>query len=558
MKTLIRTFVPVLGFATLLLSSVSFAQPLYGTGALPPRQTIEPDIYNMARPAPALPASKYLNQWAVPVGDQGQVGSCTAWAVAHGLMGWYAKYSNMAHTNFAPMYMYSQINSYYMSHRSDCDPGKCGSTIESALQLAYTQGVATTDNYLPQGDYTWDVLPTKAQRANAANYKFGNWPVWQGAARSVLFSYKTSMDGTAGAAGIQAIQNALVNNKPVVIGIFVSPKFYNLKNYRTWETAIDDVSVPVPTPEGVGRHAVLVLGYDPIGLIIQNSWGPNWGNNGFARIAWSAAQSNVYEAWVVNEGFHPNWPITSDVSTRDDGHGGGTISPYGTFAVPSGETRQFTVTPKPGYYIREIYGCNGRQFNGNSSSTTAYTYTTGGAITGVDCTVVASFAQTENTVTGSAFSGGSISPPSAKVKAGATQTFAVTPNPGYYIRQISGCNGTQFSGSSSNTTKYNYTTGAITSACTVYASFDPVPSVYTVTVSPTNGGRINPESVKVKSGAIQTFLVTPNPGYYIYQISGCNGKQFNGSSTSTTTQPYTTGAITRACMVNALFFKKAT
>jgi hypothetical protein len=76
--------------------------------------------------------------------------------------------------------------------------------------------------------------------------------------------------------------------------------------------------------------------------------------------------------------------------------------------------------------------------------------------------VTASFTLNSYTVSTSAGTGGSISPTSRTVNYGSTTTFTVTPNSGYSIGTVSGCSG---SGSST------YTTGAITGACTVSATF---------------------------------------------------------------------------------------
>ena len=75
------------------------------------------------------------------------------------------------------------------------------------------------------------------------------------------------------------------------------------------------------------------------------------------------------------------------------------------------------------------------------------------------------------TVSTTAGTGGTISPASQTVTSGNTTTFTVTPNAGY-TASVSGC-----SGSLSGTT---YTTGAITGACTVSATFTP-PASCTVT-----------------------------------------------------------------------------
>lgn len=42
------------------------------------------------------------------------------------------------------------------------------------------------------------------------------------------------------------------------------------------------------TARFVGGHAVLCVGYDQEGVWILNSWGPKWGQGGFAHIGWHA------------------------------------------------------------------------------------------------------------------------------------------------------------------------------------------------------------------------------------------------------------------------------
>jgi len=78
--------------------------------------------------------------------------------------------------------------------------------------------------------------------------------------------------------------------------------------------------------------------------------------------------------------------------------------------------------------------------------------------------ITANFAIDTFSVTPSAGAGGSMSPGTGpNVDYNATTAFTITPDSGYHIVSVTGCNG-----SLSNTT---YTTGAITGACTVTASF---------------------------------------------------------------------------------------
>jgi N-acetylneuraminic acid mutarotase len=130
---------------------------------------------------------------------------------------------------------------------------------------------------------------------------------------------------------------------------------------------------------------------------------------------------------------------------------GGSISPSST-TVNAGGTTTLTVTANTGYVISSVTGCGGT-LSGNS-------YTTGAI--NANCAVTASFAA-QYTVTGSAGAGGSISPSSTTVNAGGTTTLTVTANTGYVISSVTGCGGAL----SGNT----YTTGTVSTSCTVTASF---------------------------------------------------------------------------------------
>jgi hypothetical protein len=69
-------------------------------------------------------------------------------------------------------------------------------------------------------------------------------------------------------------------------------------------------------------------------------------------------------------------------------------------------------------------------------------------------------------VTATAQTGGTVSPTSATVSAGATASFTVTAVSGYVIGAVTGCGGALSGGS--------YTTGSVSAACTVTATFTPL------------------------------------------------------------------------------------
>jgi len=58
----------------------------------------------------------------------------------------------------------------------------------------------------------------------------------------------------------------------------------------------------VKEDEILGGHAFAIVAYDENGLWIQNSWGPDWGKNGFARVSYDDWLANGTDVWVARLG----------------------------------------------------------------------------------------------------------------------------------------------------------------------------------------------------------------------------------------------------------------
>ena len=138
-------------------------------------------------------------------------------------------------------------------------------------------------------------------------------------------------------------------------------------------------------------------------------------------------------------------------------------------------------------------------------------------------------------ITATAEGSGTIAPAKQRVENGSTVYFMVDPQRGH-LAEVSGCNG-YLAGNI-------YTTGAITEPCTVTARFNE--AVHTVTAVANVGGTIYPDNREVAHGETMVFMVTPDPGYNVMDISGCYGMLEDDIY-------YTTGSITAPCTVTARF-----
>lgn len=159
----------------------------------------------------------------------------------------------------------------------------------------------------------------------------------------------------------------------------------------------------------------------------------------------------------------PDHTVTPSV----DG-GGGTLSPDTAQTVADGDTIAFTLTPDADHHAVEPLGGTcpaGALANG--------IYTTGAILD--DCTVIASFAIDEWTVSASAGAHGSIDPATQTIDGGSVATLTITPDTGYVVSAVTGdtCTASPAGGD-------EYTTDAIHADCAIQATFvrDPDDTIF--------------------------------------------------------------------------------
>jgi hypothetical protein len=219
--------------------------------------------------AASLPVSVDLTADAMPVGNQGDVGSCAAWSSDYGALGYWENKEGIHGGGLEPMYTYAQVDG----------GGDNGSSIEGNLRIDEQQGIDTQSDYW-QGNFDFMDQPTAAETANAVNWKLTGYT-------NVAIAPSTTATVTRG-----SIEQALANGDPVVIGIPVYENFFNVTSagngyYSTISGAL------------AGYHAIVALGYNSNGLVIENSWTTSWGDKGYATLAWSFVNQYVFDADAV-------------------------------------------------------------------------------------------------------------------------------------------------------------------------------------------------------------------------------------------------------------------
>jgi C1A family cysteine protease len=236
----------------------------------------------------AVPASVDLREHWWEIGDQGETGSCVGWAVGDSLIRWYLVKLNKINTNEHLSVRYLWMSAKETDEWTDRPTTfieLAGTSIKAALDIARKYGVVR-DSELPF-DY-------------AKVYKKGQVDEFYGEASKLrIASYYSLIRKGEYEIDSSRICRWLAQKGPIAIRLGVDQEFRganiahpNLDHHRPEEVA-----------DG-GYHAAALVGYfrdskKKLRFIIRNSWGKNWGKDGFAFASEAYARSAFEEAYGI-------------------------------------------------------------------------------------------------------------------------------------------------------------------------------------------------------------------------------------------------------------------
>lgn len=82
-------------------------------------------------------------------------------------------------------------------------------------------------------------------------------------------------------------------------------------------TAAGRIDAPAAGSPARGRHAVLAVGYDADAVLIRNSWGTTWALGGYGWLSNDYAERHVLEAWVIQPSVRGATPAAGAPSTGE-------------------------------------------------------------------------------------------------------------------------------------------------------------------------------------------------------------------------------------------------
>jgi C1A family cysteine protease len=226
------------------------------------RYTWKPDLpdhrdhlYALTRVAQPLPDHVDLQPQCPPVVDQGQLGSCTANALA-GAMGF-------LHRGLMGSRLFIYYNERAIEGTIKQD---AGAQIRDGVKTLSKQGVC------PESEWPYDIR------------KFTRKPTvraFKDALHHTISEYQrlTTLD---------AMLHCLASGLPFVFGFTVYDAF---ESQEVASTGV--LNLPQPGEKVLGGHAVMAIGYDLSAqrLKVRNSWGADWGQQGHFTMPFEYVQN---------------------------------------------------------------------------------------------------------------------------------------------------------------------------------------------------------------------------------------------------------------------------
>jgi len=177
---------------------------------------------------------------------------------------------------FSPSFLYNQIGL----------DGCQGSYILRAMENMKQVGALPFRDF-PYNENDCASQPAQNQFQSAAAYKINGFN-------------RLSKSGDDYKVDMLAVKQNLAQGAPVVIGMMVGGTFMQgMLGEKVWIPSSDDYN-----KMGFGGHAISVIGYDDFleggAFQIMNSWGKEWGENGFAWIRYKDFDFFVKEAYGMD------------------------------------------------------------------------------------------------------------------------------------------------------------------------------------------------------------------------------------------------------------------
>ena len=234
-------------------------------------------VYKLAS-IPMLPARVDLRNYASPIDDQGNLGSCTGNAIAGAI--------DLIDRKNSKLLQVSRLFIYYQERLLEGTIYyDAGAYIRDGIKACYTYG-APLETLWPYTESKFSTRPATAAYTDAL---------------------KRKVTGYAKCANFNAVKNAIAAGTPVIVGFTVYDSFES-------DAVANTGMMPYPntrTESQLGGHAVCIVGYDDNlnggRFICRNSWGTSWGDQGYFYMPYQVIQDTRMsnDFWTISGVHNP-------------------------------------------------------------------------------------------------------------------------------------------------------------------------------------------------------------------------------------------------------------
>jgi len=224
--------------------------------------------------AGAMPSSVDLRQWCSPIEDQGNLGSCTANAGV-GLLEYYERRAFGRYLDGSRLFLYKATRNLLGW------TGDTGAYLRTTMQGMALFGVPPEPYWIYDVN-AFDNEPPAFCYAFAQNY------------RSLKY-YRLDPVGGAPNKALSTIKKYLAAGLPSMFGFTVYSSIPRIGQ------GTGDIPFPQAGESVLGGHAIDAVGYndnkqigpDKGALLIRNSWGTDWGENGYGWLPYKYIEAGL-------------------------------------------------------------------------------------------------------------------------------------------------------------------------------------------------------------------------------------------------------------------------
>lgn len=242
---------------------------IYSLGCLKDEEDLRDIPMGLVLPPIRVPDKVDYTPAMTPVRDQGDEGTCVAFASAVGVKEYEDTKEYKKYIELSPRYLYS------LCKKNDGSPDTEGTYPRVAMKMLLNYGVSL-ESYWPYKPHQKDHPKSGADKV-AKTYRIKAY---------------------ARLSGIDEMKRSLLVNGPFLAGIEVFASWFADSVTKTGA-----VPMPKKNDELKGGHGICIMGYDdPKKLFkFKNSWSVEWGDKGYGYLPYGYLERYCSDAWSATD-----------------------------------------------------------------------------------------------------------------------------------------------------------------------------------------------------------------------------------------------------------------